>query len=211
MIFIALGFVFNNNTDPTYKCKQMYNSVWNGSEYQHRCAQLTASLLNSRAQINRHIDMIQGSKEIQCDCTWGGFWGCWPLGSDPHWLRWHRPAPSAASCGRRSLESPLPLPPPAASSTASCGSLPSPSKDRQPFWISDFSLMRKKQLTTIYCALCLFKAVNLRLNLALRAKWFTTHLNLCNNWAAHRHIRMTSEGSCDTEDWSNDATNLVLP
>jgi len=23
--------------------------------------------------------------------------------------------------------------------------------------------------------------------------------------AANQHIRMTSEGSCDTEDWSNDA------
>jgi len=24
------------------------------------------------------------------------------------------------------------------------------------------------------------------------------------------HIRMTSEGSCDTEDWSNDAENSAL-
>jgi len=27
------------------------------------------------------------------------------------------------------------------------------------------------------------------------------------SWAANLHIR-TSEGSCDTEDWSNDAKNL---
>jgi len=25
------------------------------------------------------------------------------------------------------------------------------------------------------------------------------------------HIRMISEGSCDTEDWSNDAEKLALP
>ncbi len=29
--------------------------------------------------------------------------------------------------------------------------------------------------------------------------------NVC--WAANQHIRMISEGSCDTEDWSNDAEN----
>ncbi len=27
------------------------------------------------------------------------------------------------------------------------------------------------------------------------------------SWAANQHIRMISEGSCDTEDWSNDAEN----
>ncbi len=27
---------------------------------------------------------------------------------------------------------------------------------------------------------------------------------------AIQHIRMISEGSCDTEDWSNDAENSVL-
>ncbi len=28
----------------------------------------------------------------------------------------------------------------------------------------------------------------------------------CNvSWAGKQHIRMISEGSCDTEDWSNDA------
>ncbi len=25
------------------------------------------------------------------------------------------------------------------------------------------------------------------------------------SWAENQHIRMISEGSCDTEDWSNDA------
>ncbi len=29
--------------------------------------------------------------------------------------------------------------------------------------------------------------------------------------AANQHIRMISEGSCDTEDWSNDAENTALP
>jgi len=27
-------------------------------------------------------------------------------------------------------------------------------------------------------------------------------------WAANQHIRMISVGSCDTEDWSNDAGNF---
>ena len=30
------------------------------------------------------------------------------------------------------------------------------------------------------------------------------------SWAADHHIRMISEGSCDTEDWSNDAENSAL-
>ncbi len=30
------------------------------------------------------------------------------------------------------------------------------------------------------------------------------------SWAANLHIRMISEGSCDTEDWSNDAENTAL-
>ncbi len=29
-------------------------------------------------------------------------------------------------------------------------------------------------------------------------------------WAANQHIRIISEGSCDTEDWSNDAENSAL-
>ncbi len=31
------------------------------------------------------------------------------------------------------------------------------------------------------------------------------------SWSANQHIRMISEGSCDTEDWSNDAENSALP
>ncbi len=31
-----------------------------------------------------------------------------------------------------------------------------------------------------------------------------------DNWAANQYIRMISEGSCDTEDWSNDAENSAL-
>ncbi len=29
-------------------------------------------------------------------------------------------------------------------------------------------------------------------------------------WAANQYIRVISEGSCDTEDWSNDAENSDL-
>ncbi len=30
------------------------------------------------------------------------------------------------------------------------------------------------------------------------------------SWALNQHIRMISEGSYDTEDWSNDAENSAL-
>ncbi len=43
--------------------------------------------------------------------------------------------------------------------------------------------------------------------------WHSTVFNIDNNnvsWAANQHIRMISEGSCDTEDWSNDADNSAL-
>ncbi len=30
------------------------------------------------------------------------------------------------------------------------------------------------------------------------------------SWAANQNIRMICEGSCDTEDWSNDAENSAL-
>jgi len=30
------------------------------------------------------------------------------------------------------------------------------------------------------------------------------------SWEANHQIRMNSEGSCDTEDWSNDAENSAL-
>ncbi len=46
-------------------------------------------------------------------------------------------------------------------------------------------------------------------------KNYSTVLNIDNNnknvsWAANQNIRMISEGSCDTEDWSNDAENSAL-
>ncbi len=30
------------------------------------------------------------------------------------------------------------------------------------------------------------------------------------SWVENQHIRMISEGSCDTEDWSNNAENTAL-
>ncbi len=39
------------------------------------------------------------------------------------------------------------------------------------------------------------------------------YLFICDKnlaWATNQHIRMISEGSCDTEDSSNDAENLAL-
>ncbi len=50
-------------------------------------------------------------------------------------------------------------------------------------------------------------------------KMYSTVLNIDNNnnnnkknvsWAANQHIWIISEGSCDTEDWSNDAENTAL-
>jgi len=39
-------------------------------------------------------------------------------------------------------------------------------------------------------------------------------LNIDNNmkvsWAPNQYIKMISEGSCDTEDWSNDAESSAL-
>ncbi len=31
---------------------------------------------------------------------------------------------------------------------------------------------------------------------------------LDDNWTPNQYIKMISEGSCDTEDWSNDAENV---
>ncbi len=30
------------------------------------------------------------------------------------------------------------------------------------------------------------------------------------SWASNQHMRMISEGSCDTKDWSNDDENSAL-
>jgi len=38
----------------------------------------------------------------------------------------------------------------------------------------------------------------------------TTVFNTDNDWVSNQYIRMISEGSCDTEDWSNDAENSAL-
>ncbi len=43
------------------------------------------------------------------------------------------------------------------------------------------------------------------------AQLFSTLIIMRNaSRAANQHIRMISEGSCDTEDWSNDAENAAL-
>ncbi len=47
-------------------------------------------------------------------------------------------------------------------------------------------------------------------------KMYLTVLNIDDNnnktvsWTANQHIRMISEGSCDTEHWRNDAENVAL-
>ncbi len=43
------------------------------------------------------------------------------------------------------------------------------------------------------------------------AQVFSTLIKIRNvSWAANQHIRMISEESCDTEDWSNDDENSAL-
>ncbi len=41
-------------------------------------------------------------------------------------------------------------------------------------------------------------------------RFFYKNRNLKNKTMFLEHIRMISEGSCDTEDWSNDAENTAL-
>ncbi len=46
------------------------------------------------------------------------------------------------------------------------------------------------------------------MNIDLNISLFLTQNTLRTvSWAGNQHIRMISEGSCDTEDWSNDAEN----
>ncbi len=44
----------------------------------------------------------------------------------------------------------------------------------------------------------------------IKKKFFNIDNNKNVSWAANQHIRMISEGSCDTEDRSNDAENSAL-
>ncbi len=44
-----------------------------------------------------------------------------------------------------------------------------------------------------------------------KLKLFSTFILIRNvSWAANQHLGVISEGSCDTEDWSNDAENSAL-
>ncbi len=40
--------------------------------------------------------------------------------------------------------------------------------------------------------------------------YFQTLILYNVSWSADQYIRMISEGSCDTEDWSNDAEKLSV-
>ncbi len=57
-------------------------------------------------------------------------------------------------------------------------------------------------------------SLDLSIHQRILKKMYSTVLNIDNNnnvsWAANQHIIMISEGSCDTEDWSNDAENTAL-
>ncbi len=49
------------------------------------------------------------------------------------------------------------------------------------------------------------KKSNLQKKKIKQQNLFNTDNNKHLYWAPNQHIRMISEGSCDTEDWSNDA------
>ncbi len=54
-----------------------------------------------------------------------------------------------------------------------------------------------------------WKSVSVSTNIL--SQQFSTWIIFRNaSWAANQHIRMISEGSWDTEDWSNDAENSAL-
>ncbi len=44
----------------------------------------------------------------------------------------------------------------------------------------------------------------------LNSRTFSTLIIIIVSWPSNQRIRMISEGSCDTEDWSNDAENPAL-
>jgi len=44
----------------------------------------------------------------------------------------------------------------------------------------------------------------------LALNFWITVFTVIYSWASNHHIRVISEGSCDTEDWSNDAGNTAL-
>jgi len=47
--------------------------------------------------------------------------------------------------------------------------------------------------------------------LSILYQTFTSHIHLINKKFLDQQIRMISEGSCDTEDWSNDADKSAFP
>ncbi len=53
------------------------------------------------------------------------------------------------------------------------------------------------------------RILQIRIMISSKTLRSTAVFNIGNNvsWAANQHIRMISEGSCDTEDWSNYAEN----
>ncbi len=54
--------------------------------------------------------------------------------------------------------------------------------------------------------------LNFLLSKKPKNKLYSAVFNIIINvfWAANQHIRMIYEGSCDTEDWSNDAKSSAL-
>jgi len=77
----------------------------------------------------------------------------------------------------------------------------------------DFYIVTKKLLFQINAVLLNFTFLRKKITVYHKN---IKHFNIDNNkkcfWAdIDQHIRMISEGSCDTEDWSNDAENSALP
>ncbi len=76
-------------------------------------------------------------------------------------------------------------------------------------------MLQKVFLLLLLFFLTLFLLKNPEKSVMFQQKYWAAHLFSTLiiirhvSWAANQHIRMISEESCDTEDWSNDAENTA--
>jgi len=67
----------------------------------------------------------------------------------------------------------------------------------------NLNLLLKKHLLLLY--------LGFHKNIMQQKQFLTLIIKINVSWAPNQHIRMISDGLCDTEDWSNDAENSALP
>ncbi len=78
-----------------------------------------------------------------------------------------------------------------------------------------FTIMLERFISNKYCYFKLTYHRLLIITVSTKILSSTTDFNVDNinnkKYFLSQHIRIISEGSCDTEDWSNDAENSALP